>query len=66
MSLTAEALRDELAAELSRHRGAAPLRDDQAFLLLTEDPNSAARRSTPAGDFGIEEQPAAALTVPLV
>jgi hypothetical protein len=31
-------MRDELAAELVRFRGAAPLRDDQAFLLLAEDP----------------------------
>ena len=35
---TAEALRDELAAELIRFRGATALRDDQAFLLLAEDP----------------------------
>ncbi len=33
---TAEAMRDELAAELTRFRGGAPLRDDQAFLLLAE------------------------------
>ena len=33
---TAEALRNELAAELARFRGTAPLRDDQAFLLLAE------------------------------
>ncbi len=35
---TAEQLRDELAAELSRFRGSAPLSDDQAFLILAEDP----------------------------
>lgn len=35
---TAEALRDELAAELNRFRGGAPLHDDQAFLILAEDP----------------------------
>lgn len=31
-----DTLRDELASELARFRGAAPLRDDQAFLLLAE------------------------------
>jgi serine phosphatase RsbU (regulator of sigma subunit)/anti-sigma regulatory factor (Ser/Thr protein kinase) len=40
---TAEQLREELAAELSRFRGGAPLRDDQAFLILAED------TSQPAG-----------------
>jgi serine phosphatase RsbU (regulator of sigma subunit)/anti-sigma regulatory factor (Ser/Thr protein kinase) len=35
---TAATMRDELAAELIRFRGTAPLRDDQAFLLLAEDP----------------------------
>jgi serine phosphatase RsbU (regulator of sigma subunit) len=39
---TAEELRDQLAGELSRFRGAAPLRDDQAFLILAEDPASIA------------------------
>jgi serine phosphatase RsbU (regulator of sigma subunit)/anti-sigma regulatory factor (Ser/Thr protein kinase) len=33
---TAEQLRDALAAELTRFRGGAALRDDQAFLLLAE------------------------------
>lgn len=64
-SLSAEALRDELAAELSRHRGAAPLRDDQAFLLLAENPAPAERPSA-ASNFSLQEQPAAALTMPLV
>jgi serine phosphatase RsbU (regulator of sigma subunit)/anti-sigma regulatory factor (Ser/Thr protein kinase) len=41
-AMTAEALRDELAAELTRFRGAAALRDDQAFLILTETAGSAA------------------------
>ena len=36
LSLSAETLRDELAAELTRFRGTAPLRDDQAFLVLAE------------------------------
>ena len=36
MSMSAEAMRDELANELTTFRGATPLRDDQAFLLLTE------------------------------
>jgi serine phosphatase RsbU (regulator of sigma subunit)/anti-sigma regulatory factor (Ser/Thr protein kinase) len=35
---TAEQLRDELAAELSRFRNGAALRDDQAFLILNEVP----------------------------
>ncbi len=35
---TAEQLRDELAAELGRFRGSTALRDDQAFLVLSEDP----------------------------
>lgn len=42
---TAEALRDELAAELNRFRGGAPLRDDQAFLILAEDPAAVALRT---------------------
>jgi serine phosphatase RsbU (regulator of sigma subunit)/anti-sigma regulatory factor (Ser/Thr protein kinase) len=42
---TAEELRDELAAELSRFRGGAALRDDQAFLILAEDPNAIAPKS---------------------
>jgi serine phosphatase RsbU (regulator of sigma subunit)/anti-sigma regulatory factor (Ser/Thr protein kinase) len=37
LAATAEALRDELAAELCRFRGATSLRDDQAFLILAED-----------------------------
>lgn len=47
MTVSAEALRDELAADLTRFRGATPLRDDQAFLLLTETAAStdAARRA---------------------
>jgi len=35
--LAADHLRDALATELTRFRGAAPLRDDQAFLLLLEE-----------------------------
>ncbi len=35
---TADQLRDELAAELSRFRQGATLRDDQAFLILNEEP----------------------------
>lgn len=34
----ANQLRDELASELSRFRAGAPLRDDQAFLILQEQP----------------------------
>jgi serine phosphatase RsbU (regulator of sigma subunit)/anti-sigma regulatory factor (Ser/Thr protein kinase) len=37
---TAEALRDELASELRQFRGATALCDDQAFLILAEDPAS--------------------------
>jgi hypothetical protein len=33
-------MRDELAAELSRFRGPAALRDDQAFLILAEEPGA--------------------------
>lgn len=36
--LTADALRDQLTAELNRFRGSAPLRDDQALLILAEQP----------------------------
>ena len=36
--LTADQLRDELAAEMNRFRAGAPLRDDQAFLILAEQP----------------------------
>ena len=46
---TAEQLRDELAAELSRFRGAAALRDDQAFLILAEDPAAIRIQETGAG-----------------
>lgn len=35
---TAETMRDELAAELRRFRGPAALSDDQAFLILAEEP----------------------------
>ena len=41
LTTSAEALRDELAAELTRFREAAPLRDDQAFLLLAEQTTNA-------------------------
>ena len=34
---TAEVLRDQLTAELTRFRGAADMADDQAFLLMTEE-----------------------------
>ncbi|MES2696936.1 MAG: SpoIIE family protein phosphatase [Verrucomicrobiota bacterium] len=45
----AETMRDDLVAELTRFRGGAPLRDDQAFLLLAEDPVAlAARRAAAA------------------
>jgi serine phosphatase RsbU (regulator of sigma subunit) len=37
----ADALRDGLAAELTAFRGNAPLRDDQAFLILSENPELA-------------------------
>jgi serine phosphatase RsbU (regulator of sigma subunit)/anti-sigma regulatory factor (Ser/Thr protein kinase) len=48
---TAEAMRDELAAELTRFRGGAPLRDDQAFLLLAEDPSCAASATSATSAF---------------
>lgn len=44
---TAEELRDNLAAELSQFRGGSPLRDDQAFLLLAEDPTAIAAETEP-------------------
>ncbi len=44
---TAEAIRDELTAELTRYRGGAPLRDDQAILILAED--SGTEETTPPG-----------------
>lgn len=48
----AEAMRDELAAELARFRGPTPLRDDQAFLLLAE--KSPAPAARPPGDSTLE------------
>jgi sigma-B regulation protein RsbU (phosphoserine phosphatase) len=59
---TAEAMRDELAAELTRFRGGAPLRDDQAFLILAEDPAViAAREASRANAVQLRElQPATA------
>ena len=53
---TAEALRNELAAELSRFRGSASLRDDQAFMLLAEDPATlpaTASTLASAADFNV-------------
>lgn len=50
LPLSADALRDDLAAELSRFRGAAPLRDDQAFLVLAEDSVSAAANAASAAN----------------
>lgn len=50
LPLSAEGVRDELAAELTRFRGATPLRDDQAFLLLAEE--SAPKRMTSASTAG--------------
>ncbi len=47
----AESLRDELVAELTRFRGGAPLRDDQAFLLLAEDPLAIAARTVAGQAF---------------
>ena len=44
---SAESVRDELAAELTRFRGGAPLRDDQAVLILAE--NSPRGEASPAG-----------------
>lgn len=44
---TADQLRDELATDLSRFRSGAPLRDDQAFLILSELPISAQPESAP-------------------
>lgn len=39
---TAEELRRDLAGTLERYRGGAPLHDDQAYLILAEDPASIA------------------------
>ncbi len=39
---SAEQLRDELTVELCRFRGNTALRDDQAFLILAEEPNEEA------------------------
>jgi serine phosphatase RsbU (regulator of sigma subunit)/anti-sigma regulatory factor (Ser/Thr protein kinase) len=50
LTAPAEVLRDELAAELARYRGAAPLRDDQAFLLLAERTAAVDDRTMPAAD----------------
>jgi hypothetical protein len=35
--LTAGAMRDQLSGDLDRFRGGAPMGDDQAFLMLTEE-----------------------------
>jgi serine phosphatase RsbU (regulator of sigma subunit)/anti-sigma regulatory factor (Ser/Thr protein kinase) len=43
----AESVRDDLAAELTRFRGGAPLCDDQAVLILAENP--AGSESPPSG-----------------
>ena len=61
---TAEALRDELAADLSRFRGPAALRDDQAFLILAEDP-AAIARSADESDFSFRAE-AEAQALPLM
>jgi serine phosphatase RsbU (regulator of sigma subunit)/anti-sigma regulatory factor (Ser/Thr protein kinase) len=54
---TAEELRDELAAELIRFRGPAALRDDQAFLLLAEDPALMSAGAGAAGATAATEGP---------
>ena len=61
---TAEALRDELAADLSRFRGPAALRDDQAFLILAEDPAAIAQAADDA-DFSFRAE-AEAQALPLI
>jgi serine phosphatase RsbU (regulator of sigma subunit)/anti-sigma regulatory factor (Ser/Thr protein kinase) len=60
LNRTAEQLRDELATELTRFRNGAPLRDDQAFLILYEQPvsavpNTGAQPATPESVFANSE-----------
>jgi serine phosphatase RsbU (regulator of sigma subunit)/anti-sigma regulatory factor (Ser/Thr protein kinase) len=54
---SADLLRDDLAAELSRFRAGAPLRDDQAFLILKEARVAAPADEhvvpAPVADFGV-------------
>ncbi len=56
---TAEQLRDELAADLSRFRGPAALCDDQAFLILAEDPEriAAQRQNEIAAETALAATP---------
>ncbi|MDO8543321.1 MAG: SpoIIE family protein phosphatase [Opitutaceae bacterium] len=49
LPLSAEAVRDQLAAEMLRFRGATPLRDDQAFLVLAEH-SPVPRRTLPSDE----------------
>jgi serine phosphatase RsbU (regulator of sigma subunit) len=49
---SAETMRDELAGELCRFRGTAALRDDQAFLLLAEDPTLSLQSVPAAAQIG--------------
>jgi serine phosphatase RsbU (regulator of sigma subunit) len=55
---TAEQLRDGLALEMNQFRGGAPLRDDQAFLLLAEDPSTIADFGSPTAESDTPQQPA--------
>ncbi len=70
--LTAEAVRDELTAELNRFRGSAPLRDDQALLIMAEHPadwpspaSSGSRDATPLAIASSEFAAAAPVLVPV-
>jgi serine phosphatase RsbU (regulator of sigma subunit)/anti-sigma regulatory factor (Ser/Thr protein kinase) len=67
LTASAEALRDELAAELTRFREAAPLRDDQAFLLLAEQTSTAAPAQTEltAAPATLAESPILSLLSPV-
>jgi hypothetical protein len=54
---SAEQLRDELVADLAKFRGGSPLRDDQAFVILSE------QATTVPGPLEGERAPAIAAVV---
>lgn len=60
LPLSAESVREGLAAEMARFRGAAALRDDQAFLMLAEESGLdrlAAAPEEPSAAFQVVDSP---------
>lgn len=66
--LGADEMRDQLTAELNQFRGSAPLRDDQALLILAEHPAAVTdpERSTPPGAAAAVRPPDFASTASLL